>query len=320
MPVFAVIFLVMSALVFLAVSLGLKYWESERKKRVAKILHMTAGPGAPPPETLIRNDDQDSPITVLLSRWDFSRRLDAWIRQAGLEWSAAQLLLVTAMLAGVGAVFGAATRLVFVWWWSAAAFALVLGSLPWLYLQRKRRQRLAQFEKQFPEALDFISRAMRAGHAFTATLEMLANESPPPIGPEFRKLYDEQNLGAPLEVAMRKLVLRVPMVDVRFFVSAVLLQKYTGGNLGEILRNLARVIRERFQLKGHVRAASAHGRITATVLTILPIATMCGLMFLAPDYLRYMATDEHGKYLVIGAVVLLIIGYYFMRRIINIKI
>lgn len=318
---FLMIFLVLSAIVFLAVSFGLKYWETERKKRVAGMLQIASGESSASRQKIIlRSDEDNSPITLFLGRWEFSRKLDLWIKQAGLEWPPEQLPLSAAVLAIIGGFLGAWTRFFFSAVPSALVLACILGSLPFLFVSRKRAQRLAQFEKQFPEALDFLARAMKAGHAFAATLEMLANESPAPLGPEFRKLYDEQNLGAPLETALRKMAERVPLVDVRFFVSAVLLQRYTGGNLGEILRNLSRVIRERFQLKGQVKAASAHGRITAAVLTILPLVTMLGLMAIAPEYLRALARDEHGKYLIAAAILLLGTGYYAMRRIINIKI
>jgi len=318
---FLVIFLVISALVLLAVSLGLKYWETARKRRVSGMLQVASGDTASQPAAaLVRDEEEASPVAKMLSSWEPTRKMDAWIKQAGLGWPPEQLLLQAVVFAAMGALLGFWTRLFIFPVWSAVGLACLFGLLPFVHVYRKRRQRLALFEKQFPEALDFMARAMKAGHAFAATLEMLANESPPPLGPEFRKLYDEQNLGAPLETALRKLAQRVPLIDVRFFVSAVLLQRYTGGNLGEILRNLSRVIRERFQLKGQVRAASAHGRITATVLTVLPVLTMLGLMAIAPEYLRGLANDPHGKYLILTALLLLGLGYYFMRRIINIKI
>jgi tight adherence protein B len=133
-------------------------------------------------------------------------------------------------------------------------------------------------------------------------------------------VFHEQNLGAPLETALRNLHRRVPLVDVGFFVSSVLLQRETGGNLAEILTNLAYVIRERFRLKGQVRAASAHGRVTAVVLTVLPMATTIALLIIAPGYLESMAVDAHGKYLVIGAIAGQFLGYYIMSRIVDIKV
>ena len=135
---------------------------------------------------------------------------------------------------------------------------------------------------------------MRAGHAFSISLEMLGDEMADPLGQEFRTLFNEQNLGAPMEVALRNLTERVPLLDVRFFASSVMLQKQTGGNLSEILSRLAYVIRERFRLKGQVNAASAHGRLTAAILTVLPIAPCCALLIVAPGYLQGMA-DRSGR-------------------------
>jgi len=137
---------------------------------------------------------------------------------------------------------------------------------------------------------------------------------------EFRQVFNEQNLGAPIDAALQNLAKRMPLLDVSFFVSAVLLQKETGGNLSEILTNLAYVIRERFKLKGQVKAASAHGRITGLILTIMPIVLMFALLFVAPGYLQGMAKDSDGKWLVVGAVVGQLLGYFFIRRIINIKV
>ena len=161
---------------------------------------------------------------------------------------------------------------------------------------------------------------MRAGHAFTISLEMLGEELPEPLGQEFRTLFNEQNLGAALEVALTNLSDRVPLVDVRFFSSSVLLQKQTGGNLAEILTQLANVIRERFRLKGQVKAASAHGRMTATILTMLPVCTMLALLFVAPGYLQGMAEDSDGKFLIGGAILAQVLGNFFIKKIINIKV
>jgi tight adherence protein B len=203
---------------------------------------------------------------------------------------------------------------------TAIVMALVFGILPYLYVRKKRKKRMDTLEEQLPEALDFLSRSMRAGHAFTITLQMVGEELADPLGQEFRTLFNEQNLGASIEAALRNFAERVPMLDVRFFTSSVLLQRQTGGNLAEILTRLAYVIRERFRLKGQVRAASAHGRLTATILVVLPIATVLGLMVVAPGYVQGMAGDPLGRWLIGSAVFLQIIGNFFIRKIINIKV
>jgi tight adherence protein B len=201
-----------------------------------------------------------------------------------------------------------------------AAGALVFSFFPYMYVLKKRKKRMHMFEEQFPEALDFLGRALRAGHAFSASLEMLSEESMDPLGLEFRKVFNEQNLGASTESALQNLSQRMPMLDVRFFVSAVLLQKETGGNLSEILSRLAYVIRERFRLKGQVKAASAHGRITGTVLTIMPLVLMALLMVVAPDYLPSMARDEDGRKMIGFAIGGQFLGYLCIRKIVNIKV
>jgi tight adherence protein B len=203
---------------------------------------------------------------------------------------------------------------------TAIALGIVGAAAPYLFVRHKRKKRLDRLEEQFPEALDFLARSMRAGHAFTISLEMLGEELADPLGQEFRALFNEQNLGAPLDLALRNFTERVPLLDARFFTSSVLLQRQTGGNLSEILTRLSYVIRERFRLKGQVKAASAHGRLTATILTVLPVATMLGLLVVAPGYLQGMAEDSDGKWLIGGAIVAQILGNFFIKKIINIKV
>src|SRR5581483_2202992 len=158
----------------------------------------------------------------------------------------------------------------------AFGLGMCTGLLPLWYVRKKRAKRIDELEAQLPDALDFMARSMRAGHAFAISLEMVGEEIHDPLGQEFRALFNEQNLGASLERSFASFARRVPIPDVKFFSSAVLLQRQTGGNLSEILNRLSHIIRERFRLKGQVKAVSAHGRLTATILTLLPIATMGG--------------------------------------------
>jgi tight adherence protein B len=184
----------------------------------------------------------------------------------------------------------------------------------------KRGKRMAQLEEQFPEALDFMARSVRAGHAFMISLSMVGEHVPEPLATELVTVFNEINLGAPIGTALDNLTTRVPLLDFRFFTSTVMLQRQTGGNLNEILNRLSHVIRERFQLKGAVKAASAHGRLTGLILTILPILTAFALLAVAPGYLQGMAKDPDGKYLILGAAVSVLLGNYFIRRIIKIKV
>jgi tight adherence protein B len=315
-------FVVVFVLVLMAVSVGTKFFDARRKKQVGDMLKTAAGEPVTTIANLLKEAEPEKPrgIKRVVASLQFSRHAQVQIQQAGMDWSAGRLLTAMSLLALPGLGIGALAPFLFNGPVTAIVVASVLAALPYLYVRRKRSKRLARFEEQFPEALDFLARSMRAGHAFTISLEMLGEELPDPLGQEFRALFNEQNLGAPLDVALHNFTERVPSLDARFFTSSVLLQKQTGGNLSEILSRLAYVIRERFRLKGQVKAASAHGRLTATVLAVLPIATMVGMMLVAPEYLRSMAEDSDGKWLIGGAIFAQILGNFFIKKIINIKV
>ena len=204
---------------------------------------------------------------------------------------------------------------------TAIVLAAVCGALPYLYVRHKRKKRLDALEEQFPEALDFLARSMRAGHAFSISLEMLGEEIARSAGagiPSAVQRAEPRRAARYRAAQLHRRAFRCSTV--RFFTSSVLLQKQTGGNLSEILSRLAYVIRERFRLKGQVKAASAHGRLTATILTLLPVATMLGLLVVAPGYLQGMAADPDGKWMIGGAIVAQILGNFFIKKIINIKV
>jgi tight adherence protein B len=315
-----VVFVVVFALALLAVSVGQKYVDSQRKGQVVDMLHTASGDENVSVSNLLKEIDTDKPTGLkrLLTSLQFSKHAEEQIQQAGLTWTANRLLTAMGLMMIPGVLLGLWLDVIGVA--TPVVLALVFGSIPYLIVRSKRKKRLATLEEQFPEALDFLARSMRAGHAFSISLEMLGEEMADPLGQEFRALFNEQNLGAPIDIALRNFTMRVPLLDVRFFTSSVLLQKQTGGNLSEILARLAYVIRERFRLKGAVKAASAHGRLTATILTVLPVATMCCLLFVAPGYLQGMAEDSDGKLLIGGAIVAQILGNYFIKKIINIKV
>ena len=198
--------------------------------------------------------------------------------------------------------------------------AAVCGALPALYNSRKRRGRLAAFEEQFPDALDFLARSVRAGNAFSIGLELLTGEAHEPLRSEFLKVSREQALGASLDGALAGIARRVAIVEVRFFVSAVLLQRETGGNLAEILAKLATAVRERLQLRGHVKAASAQGRLTARILTALPLLVLIMLKVMSPGYLRALTDDPTGRSLLAAAAVAQLVAYISMKKITDIRI
>ena len=315
-------FVVVFALMLLAVSVGLKFFDAQRKKQVVDMLHTAAGESNVTVTSLLKEIDQDKPTGFkrIISSLQFSKHATEQIQQAGLNWSASRLIAAMglAMIPGFG--LGTLVPVLLNGPTTAVTLALAFGMIPYLIVKAKRRKRLNTMEEQFPESLDFLARSMRAGHAFSISLEMLGEEMADPLGQEFRALFNEQNLGAPLDVALRNFSTRVPLLDVRFFTSSVLLQKQTGGNLSEILSRLAYVIRERFRLKGQVKAASAHGRLTATILTLLPVGTMLCLLVVAPGYLQGMAEDSDGKWLIGGAIVAQVLGNFFIKKIINIKV
>ena len=315
-------FVVVFALMLLAVSVGLKFIDARRKKQVVDMLHTASGEPVVTVGTLLKEIESDKPsgFKRALNTFQFSKHATEQIQQAGLNWSASRLIAAMglAMIPGLG--IGSMVPFLFNGPTTAVALALLFGAIPYMIVRKKRTKRLNTMEEQFPEALDFLARSMRAGHAFSISLEMLGEELADPLGQEFRALFNEQNLGAPLDLALHNFTTRVPLLDARFFTSSVLLQKQTGGNLSEILSRLAYVIRERFRLKGQVKAASAHGRLTATILTLLPIGTMLALLVVAPGYLQGMADDPDGKWLIGGAIFAQILGNFFIKKIINIKV
>jgi tight adherence protein B len=269
---------------------------------------------------LLRPLDSGDGLSKFLSHFAFTEKLDAVIEQSGQNTNSTKLL-ATCFVAGlVGFTVGQRFSFIVSREITAGVIAALISTLPFYNMLRLRKKRFDQFEQQLPEALDFISRSMRAGHGFTIALEMLAADSPDPLGSAFRKIANDMQLGGSLQACLSKLLILFPLVDVRFFVSSVLLQQETGGNLGEILSKLATIIRERFRLKGQVKAASAHGRITGLVLVLMPVAVACFMMVTSPDYLTDMAADKTGRIMIYGAVIGQIIGYFVIKKIINIKV
>jgi tight adherence protein B len=322
MPVAIASFVILFALVLFAVSVGLKFFDTRRKKQVVDMLQTAVGENVPGITTLLKEIETDKPhgFKAIVKSLEFSRHAQEQLLQAGMTWSSTRLLTCMVLMTIPGIALGFLWPIMISGPITAVTLGLILGASPYLFVRHKRKVRMDRMEEQLPEALDFLARSMRAGHAFSISLEMVGEEIVDPLGQEFRTLFNEQNLGAPLDVAMRNFAMRVPLLDVRFFTSSVLLQKQTGGNLSEILSRLAYVIRERFRLKGQVKAASAHGRLTATILTLLPVATMLGLLVVAPGYLQGMAEDSDGKWLIDGAIVAQVLGNFFIKKIINIKV
>ncbi len=256
-------------------------------------------------------------VDRLLGATERGFALGRWIEQSGAKVSLSSIALMAMTSAvGVGLVAGMAVR---------HPMATLVGglagtSVPFLVLHVKRAKRFRRFEEQFPEALDLIARALKAGHAFATGLKMVADELDDPVGPEFRKTFDEQNFGLPIKDALANLTERVPLIDVRFFATAVMIQRDTGGNLSEILENLAHVVRERFKILRQVRVYTAHGRLTGYVLLALPATLAVALSFINPEHMNLLFRERMGQMLLLGAIVMQVIGYLWIKQVVKIEV
>jgi tight adherence protein B len=253
----------------------------------------------------------------LLIKWTWSSRLRDFVAQAGMKTKPAKLLLISAVI-GLGAYL--ITKLFYPQFPIALLAAIIATVIPFSVVAFKRRRRLRKFEEHFPEALDLLGRAVRAGHAFTTGLEMIAKESSEPVAEEFRATFEEQNFGLPLKDALLNMTERVPMVDVRFFVTALLIQKETGGNLAEILDGLSRVIRDRFRIQREVKTRTAQGRLTAAILISLPPLMMLILEIINPHYIHILVDDPAGPIVLSIAVGMQLIGSALLWKIIHFEV
>jgi tight adherence protein B len=256
-------------------------------------------------------------LNRLVLRTSAGSRLRRLIEQSGIRTTPSAFVIMTAVLAA-GA--GLMVQVLWPFPFLPLAAALVAGAAPIGFLLNRRSARMYKFEEYFPEALDLISRALRAGHAFQTSLGMVAEEMKEPVGPEFKKTFDQQNFGLPLRDALNQMTERVPVLDVRFFVTAVLIQRETGGNLSEILDNLAHVIRERFKIRRQIRVHTAHGRFTAFVLLSLPPALAIALSMLNPEHMKLLFDDRTGQMALMIALVMQAVGFFWISRIIKIEV
>ena len=214
------------------------------------------------------------------------------------------------------AVASYVTRWFLVW----LAVGALLGALPILYVYIKKQKRINRFEEQLPEAMDMLARSLKAGHAFTGGLQMVGQEFADPMGTEFSKTLDEINFGVAYEDALKSLSSRIDSDDLKLFVISVIIQRTSGGNLAEILENIGRLIRERFKLKGNIKTLTAEGRISAYILIALPFFLGYVMYLLNPSYISTLFTDPIGHFLIAGACVMMIIGAFVMKRMVDIKV
>jgi tight adherence protein B len=314
-------FLIILALLLFSISFSLKFYEKQRSKKLVSMLRTVTENGEERHVNLLmdRKEKTDA-VGDLMGSVNVLERIRKLLSESGLDWTLTRLGIMTSVTFMMGAVASMWIPISAPPALRALGAGLCTAFLPIFFVSKKRNKRIDTLETQLPDALDFLSRSMRAGHAFSISLEMVGEETHEPLGQEFRYLFNEQNLGASLDRSFQNFSQKVPISDIRFFCSAVLLQRQTGGNLSEILSRLSHIIRERFRIKGQIKAVSAHGKLTATILTLMPIATMAGLMLTSPSYLAPMFVNPMGKKLIAGAVVAQILGNVVIRKIVNIKV
>lgn len=312
---------------FLAVVLAVEglyfVWDSYRgpqAKRIEQRLRtVSAGAGAGSQTLLLKRRvlSELPAVDRVLMQMPRSQILDRLLQQAGSDMTVAMFLGIVAATAAVGFLVPPILKVPSAF---GPLFMAVFAAIPWLVLMVKRQRRLHNFERQLPEALDLISRSMRAGHSFPSGLEMVANEGREPISTEFKKTSDEINFGISVQEALHNLGRRIPSTDLSYFVVAVLIQRETGGNLTELLDGLSALMRKRFQLFEKVKALSAEGRLSGWILGILPFV-MAGLMkVINPDFLAQLTEDPLGIKLMIGALVFEAVGALWMWRIVKIRV
>lgn len=321
-------FLVLGVLVFVAVLLLLEglylFWRAQKgpqaKKLNKRLQALSASHDRSAQAQILKQRmiGELPPFERFLSNLPRAHQIDKFILQAGLEWSVSKMLLLSSGIGVAGGFLVVALAHQTLLW--GLLGGLVLATLPWLHVQRKRQRRLIRLEQQLPEALDLLTRALRAGHAFSAGLQMVGDEMAEPIANEFRIVHDEVNFGVSLQQALTNLSERIPLTDLRYFVVAVLIQRDSGGNLTEILGNLSRLIRERLKLISKVRVLSAEGRLSAWILGVMPFA-LAGILYLGnPKFMSPLWIDPIGRSMVKYMLIFMVLGILVLKKIVKIRV
>ena len=314
---------------FLAVALGtvsvviLWEWfqEQQRKRQMVEQLRSLANEPIEGPanrSTVFRSAVLESPwLRPIISRFPQLRDAGFILQQAGVSWT-----LQTLFLLSIGAAVGLGSVTLIMSQSLAIGFvATVIGAmLPTMYVRRRRTKRMNAFEELLPEAIDLVGRALRAGHPLTAGFKMAADDGPEPVAGEFRRVFEEQRFGLPIQDSLLGMADRVNIVDVRILVTAILIQREVGGNLAEILDNLSAVVRARFTIRRQIRVYTAQGRMTGYLLSALPIILFSMLYMINAEYMSILFTDPVGKVLVAGAIGMQLLGFLWIRKIIKIEI
>jgi tight adherence protein B len=290
----------------------------KRRQLELRLLEVSRPEEAPDQSVVVRQHQGPLPsVEKLIERTTAGSGLSRLIEQAGVNTTPSAILLASLICAA----FAALAAYVFLRMPVAQFVCVPLGaSLPVLWLFQRRSSRMKAFEEQFPDALDLISRSLRAGHAFQASIGMAADELAAPAAPEFKKVFDQQNFGLPLRDALNALAERMPLLDVKFFVTAVAIQRDTGGNLAEILDNLAHVVRERFKIQRQVRVHTAHGRITGFVLLGLPAFLAIALTMINREHMRPLWEEPIGRTLILATIIMQLVGFVWIRHVIKIEV
>ena len=245
------------------------------------------------------------------------------LRYLALEIERANMDMAPERLFGMALAVGVAGAFLLAWlsplWVVTVPLGFAAAWLPIAFVRFRAERRVRKFEEQFPEAIELIARALRAGHAMTTGLALVAEELPDPVGAEFRLVYDRQNFGMSMPDALRLFAQRVPLLDARFFVTAVLTQRESGGNLAEILDNLGDVIRQRFRVKRQIRVVTAHARLTGWVLTMIPVVIALGMVVVAPDHILTLVNDPLGIQMAVVALGLWVLGYLTIRKLTDVE-
>lgn len=252
----------------------------------------------------------------LLTQFDIMEILQTRIAQAGLDWSVGRVTIAMALAGTVAFVI----FFRFLGFWPAMVAAVLAALAPYGYVLRLRNKRFIKFAEHFPDVLDSLSRALRAGYPLSASMDMIAGETVPPVSTEMRKTAAEANLGVGWTRALENLAQRVPLLEVNLFVSAVALHSRTGGKLSDVMSGLAENMRESIALQGEIRSLSAHGKLTGLILTILPIVIAAMMMYVSPGYMEVLYNHPYGKNLITAAVICLILAHFVIRKIVDIKV
>ena len=316
----AILFFITTFLAAATAVLIAAFVQSRLRARQAAHPELELTPEEETAESVLLRPAAHSTITVmqlLLERLNVVHRLSRILLDAGLKWSVGRVAATMLLSGAIAAALVINVR----WLPPGSTLAAFAGgaSLPYMYLCNQRQRRMDQFEAQFPDALESLARAMRAGHPLQGAIEILANDMAAPLGPEFRRIRDERRLGMPWTTTLEKFSARVPILEVRLFVAAALISSRSGGKFTEVLENLAETVREGVSLRGEVRAVSAHGRLTGGVLTVLPFGIAVMLFLTSPDYLLTLVDHPFGPSMIGAAIVFVVAGHFVIQRIVRIR-